>query len=496
MKLNDYEREGNSALMSSLDPRRWYALTVVALAQFMVVLDVTIANVALPAIRTDLGFSADGLQWVINAYTLAFGGLLLLGGRMADLLGRRRTFLAGLALFAGASLAGGLAGSPAALIAARSIQGIGGALLSPAALAIVTVTFAPGRERNLALGVWGALAGLGGTVGVVLGGLLVDQLGWQWIFFVNVPIAAIAAVAAPYVVRESRDVDARRSFDIAGALLATFGLFAVVLGVIRTDAAGWGSAQVIGLLALGAALLVAFAAVEARVQAPLLPLSLVRTRSLAVSGLALAANGGAFLGMFFLTALFLQSVQGDSALQAGVRFVPMGIAAVVGAATASQLVSRIGTRTVFIIGAAISAAGLYVLSRAGADASYLTDLLPAFVIYGVAIPFIGVPNQITAVAGVPHELAGAASGAVTAAFQIGGALGLAVITTLANTRVTDALAAGASQADALAAGFERGLVVAAILSAANLALALVAAPLVRPDTDTAIAAEVATEAAI
>jgi EmrB/QacA subfamily drug resistance transporter len=475
--------------VTSTDPRRWYALAVVALAQFMVVLDVTIANVALPAIRADLGFSADGLQWVINAYTLAFGGLLLLGGRTADLLGRRRIFFAGLGLFAVASLTAGLAGSPGMLIAARTIQGIGGALLSPAALAILTVTFAPGRERNLALGVWGALAGLGGTVGVVLGGLLVDQLGWEWIFFVNVPIAALAAATAPFVVRESRDADASRSFDLAGALLATFGLLAIVFGVIRTDALGWGSAEVLGLLVAGIAFLVAFAAVEARVAAPLLPLSLLRARGLATSGLALAANGGAFLGMFFLTALFLQSVQGDTALQAGLRFVPMGVGAILGAAAASQLVSRIGTRAVFAAGAAVSAAGLYLLSRAGADASYATQLLPAFVIYGAAIPFIGVPNQITAVASVPHALAGAASGAVTAAFQVGGALGLAVITTLANARATDALAAGASQADALAAGFQRGLVVAAVLSAANLVLALVSAPQLHPDADAVLAAE-------
>src|SRR5512133_228122 len=454
--------KGTPALMSSPDPRRWYALTVVALAQFMVVLDVTIANVALPAIRSDLGFSADGLQWVINAYTLAFGGLLLLGGRTADLLGRRRMFFAGLGLFAGASLVAGLAGSPVMLVAARSIQGV-----------------------------CGALAGLGGTAGVVLGGLLVDQLGWEWIFFVNVPIAMVAAAAAPFVVRESRDAGAPRSFDVAGALLATLGLVAIVLGVIRTDAAGWGSAQVIGLLALGLALLAAFAAVEARVAAPLLPLSLLRARGLATSGLALAANGGAFLGMFFLTALFLQSVQGETALQAGVRFVPMGIGAILGAAAASQLVTRIGTRAVFLAGAAVSVAGLYLLSRAGADASYATDLLPGFVIYGAAIPFIGVPNQISAVAAVPHALAGAASGTVTAAFQVGGALGLAVVTTLANARVTDALAAGASQADALAAGFQRGLVVAAVLSAANLVLALVAAPRVLPDAEAVVAAEAA-----
>jgi EmrB/QacA subfamily drug resistance transporter len=475
--------------MPSSDPRRWYALAVLALAQFMVVLDVTIANVALPAIRADLGFSTDGLQWVINAYTLTFGGLLLLGGRAADLLGRRRMFFAGLALFATASLAGGLAGSPGVLVAARAIQGIGAAMLSPAALAIVTVTFAPGRERNLALGVWGALAGLGGTIGVVLGGLLVDQLGWEWVFFVNVPIAVVAAVATPLVVGESRDAGAPRDFDLAGALLATLGVIAIVLGVIRTDAAGWGSAEVLGLFGLGVALLAGFAAVEARAEAPLLPLSLLRARGLPSSAVALAVNGGAFLAMFFLTALYLQNVHGDSALQAGVHFVPMGVAAIAGAAAASQLVTRIGTRSVFAAGSAVMAAGLYLLSRAGADASYAADLLPAFVIIGVALPFVGVPNQITAVSSVPRALAGAASGTVTAAFQIGGALGLAVVTTLANSRVTDAIAGGASQPEALTAGFERGLQVAAGLAVANVVLAVLAAPRLRPDAEAVAAAE-------
>ena len=474
---------------SSSDPRRWYALAVLALAQFMVVLDVTIANVALPAIRADLGFSTDGLQWVINAYTLTFGGLLLLGGRAADLRGRRRMFLAGLALFATASLAGGLAGSPGVLVTARAIQGIGAAMLSPAALAIVIVTFAPGRERNLALGVWGALAGLGGTIGVVLGGLLVDQLGWEWVFFVNVPIAVVAAVATPLLVGGSRDAGAPRNFDLAGALLATLGVTAIVLGVIRTDAAGWGSAEVLGLFGLGVALVAGFVAVEARAEAPLLPLSLLRARGLPSSAVALAVNGGAFLGMFFLTALYLQNVHGDSALQAGVHFVPMGIAAIAGAAAASQLVTRIGTRPVFAAGSAVMAAGLYLLSRAGADASYAADLLPAFLIIGAALPFIGVPNQITAVSSVPHALAGAASGTVTAAFQIGGALGLAVVTTLANSRVTDAIAGGASQPEALTAGFERGLQVAAGLAVANLVLAVITAPRLRPDAEAVVAAE-------
>jgi EmrB/QacA subfamily drug resistance transporter len=469
--------------MPTPDPRRWRALFVLALAQFMVVLDVTIANVALPAIRSDLHFSANGLPWVINAYALTFGGLLLLGGRSADLLGRRRVFLAGLALFALASLAAGLAASPGWLIAARAVQGAGGALLSPAALAIVTVTFAPGRERGIALGVWGALAGLGGTVGVILGGLLVDALGWEWVFFVNLPVAAIAAAATPFVIAESRDDAAPRSFDVAGALLATLGVFAVVLAIIRTDVAGWGSAQVLALFATGAALLAAFAFVEARVEHPLLAPAVVRAHGLRPSAIALGLNGGAFLGMFFLAALFLQSVQRDSALGAGLRFVPMGVAAVAGAILASQLVGRVGTRVVFAAGAAISAVGLWLLTSVHADASYAGDLLPGFVIFGLAIPFVGVANQISAVAAIPQDKAGAASGAVSASFQVGGALGLAVVTSLANSRAADVLASGGNTADALTAGFQRGLLVAAVLAVANLVLALAAAPRVRPSAE-------------
>src|SRR4051794_7911133 len=307
--------------------RRWLALAVLALAQFMVVLDVTIVNVALPAIQEALHFSADGLQWIVNAYTLTFGGLLLLGGRLSDLLGRRRVFMTGLGLFAAASLAGGFAPSAGLLIAARAVQGAGAALLSPAALALVTVTFPAGRERNVALGVWGALAGIGGTLGVVAGGVLVDSLGWEWIFFVNVPVAALALVATPRLVGESRNEDAR-GFDLPGALLGTGGLIALVGAVIRTDVAGWGSAEVLGLFAAAAALLTAFVAVEARTEHPLLPLRLFRIRGLGVSAIALALNGGAFLGMFFLTALYLQQVHGDSALAAGPPLVPVGVAAV------------------------------------------------------------------------------------------------------------------------------------------------------------------------
>ncbi len=338
--MNDSYQHSNS---------RWLVLAVLAVAQFMVVLDVTIVNVALPAIQTDLGFSVDGLQWVVNAYTLAFGSLLLLGGRASDLLGRRRVFLAGLGLFATASLAGGLASSPEMLVAVRAVQGIGAALLSPAALALLTVTFPAGRDRNIALGVWGALAAIGGTLGVVAGGVLVDAAGWQWIFFVNVPFALLGLVATPRIVAESRRAGGQ-GFDLAGAVLASTGLLALVYAIIRTDAAGWTSAEVLGLLGAAVALLGAFVAVESRASDPLVPLGLFRTRGLSVSAIALGLNGAAFLGMFFITALYLQQVHGDSALDAGVHFLPMGVAAIGSAVVGAQLVTRIGTRAVYVAG--------------------------------------------------------------------------------------------------------------------------------------------------
>lgn len=460
--------------------RKWLVLAILALAQFMVVLDVTIVNVALPAIQRDLGFSADSLQWVVNAYTLAFGGLLLLGGRASDLLGRRRLFMAGLALFGAASLGGGLAGSDSALIAVRTVQGVGAALLSPAALALLTVTFPAGRERNIALGVWGALAAIGGTLGVVAGGLLVDSLGWEWIFFVNVPIAIAALAAVPVVVRESRRGEGG-AFDLAGAVLGTGGLLALVYAVIRTEAAGWGSAEVLGLFGAAVALFALFVAVESRAKDPLVPLRLFRLRGLSVSAVALALNGGAFLGMFFITALYLQQVHGDSALDAGLHFVPMGIAAIVAAAVASQVVTRIGTRPVYLTGALIGIAGLVALSQAGADASYGTAILPGMVVFGLGMLMVGVSNQIAAIAEVPHADAGAASGIVTAAFQVGGAIGLALISTAATSRTTDELAAGAAQPEALAAGFERGLLIAAAIVVVNLVVGAVRAPRIKPD---------------
>jgi EmrB/QacA subfamily drug resistance transporter len=470
----------STAAQAPPDPRRWRILALVALAQFMVVLDVTIVNVALPDIQRHLGFSTDGLQWVVNAYLLLFGGFLLLGGRLGDVLGRRRIFLTGLGIFALASLAAGFAPSSGVLIAARAVQGFGAALLSPAALAIVTVTFPHGRERNTALGIWGALAGLGGTLGVIAGGVLVDALGWEWIFYVNIPIAVVVALIAPRLVPESRAADVSGGFDIGGALLGTAGVLALVFGVIRTGPLGWGATEVLASFAAGLGLLAAFVQVERRAKAPLVPMRLFASRGLRSSSMGLALNGSAFLAMFFLSALFLQDVRGDDALQAGLHFLPMGVTAVAGAVVASRLVTTIGTRPVLVVGGVLSAIGLLLLSGATATGSYATEVLPGFAVFGFGLSFVGVPNQVIAVADVQHHDAGAASGLVTAAFQIGGALGLAVISTLSNSRVTDQLAGGASQPDALTAGFHLGLVVAAVLCALNVVVAVVASPPLKP----------------
>jgi EmrB/QacA subfamily drug resistance transporter len=441
--------------------------------------------------QTHLHFTADGLQWVVNAYTLAFGGFLLLGGRAADLLGRRRVFVAGLTLFTAASLVAGLSASPAMLIAARAAQGLGGALLSPAALSLLQVTFEHGRERNIAIGVWGALAGVGGTLGIVAGGLLVDGLGWASVFFVNVPIGVALVLATRRVVTESRgQVGDRRSFDLPGAVLGTSGMLALVFGVVRSQPLGWGSAEVIACLAGGIALLGAFVAVEARAATPLVPLALFRGRGLRLGSVSLALNGAAFLAMFFLTAIYLQEVRGDSALTTGLQLLPMGAAAVLAAAVGSQLVTRIGTRPVHIAGTLFSVAGLALLAQVGSDPAYARDLMPGFVLFGIGVIGVGVPGQIAAVADVPGRHAGAASGVINAGYQIGGALGLAVITTLSDSRVMHLLQGGDSPHAALTGGFERGLMLAAILAGLN-AVVAVLSPQVKPTREQMAAAAAA-----
>jgi EmrB/QacA subfamily drug resistance transporter len=468
----------------------WSTLAVLAIAQFMVVLDVTIVNVALPHIQTDLKFSTSDLQWVISAYTLIFGGFLLLGGRMADLIGRRLVFVIGLVAFGASSLAAGLANTAFELILFRGVQGLGGAMLSASALTLLTVTFEHGRRRNIALGIWGGLAGLGGTMGAVIGGALVDSLSWRWVFLVNVPIGILVIAASFLILRESRShvKGAARTFDFAGALLSTAGLLAIMLGFIRAQPLGWGSFEVIALLVAGVVLLGAFVIVESRSTSPLIPLRLFRTRSLSFAIIALGLNSAGFLSMFFLTAIYLQDVRGLSALNAGLEFLPMGIAAIVGALLGSRLVTRLGTRPVQLGAVVLSVAGLLLLSRVGATDAYVTGLLPGFILFGIGITAVGVAAQVGAISKVANDDAGAASGVLNAGYQVGGALGLAVITTLTTTHITDAVTSGTSQVGAAVGGYQFGLLIAAVFAAANIVVAVLS-----PSTRVAQAA--ATEAA-
>jgi EmrB/QacA subfamily drug resistance transporter len=464
----------------------WATLVVLALAQFMVVLDVTIVNVALPDMQVDLGFEAESLQWVISAYTLAFGGFLLLGGRLGDVLGRRGVFSAGLVLFTAASLAGGVATTQWFLVAARGVQGFGGALMSAAALSILTVTYAAGRQRNVAMGIWGGLAGLGGTLGVVAGGLLVDAAGWEWVFFVNVPIgAALLAVTRSYVADSRVVSDGPRSFDLLGSVLGTGAVLAIIYGVIRAEPLGWSHAEVVASLAAGVVLLGLFVLAESRSAAPLVPLRLFRSRSLSQSTVVLALNGSAFLAMFFLTAIFLQQGKGLSALETGLQFLPMGVAAIVGAMVATQVLPIVGTRPTQVVSALVAVVGLVLLAQASVDGAYVTELLPGFVLYGAGIMGVGVPAQISALSEIGHDDAGAASGIINTGYQVGGALGLAVISSLATSATTSALADGSAPAVALADGFQRGMVLAGVLGLVIVVVAAVSRQLVPSAEDVA-----------
>ncbi|HKG39234.1 MAG TPA: MFS transporter [Conexibacter sp.] len=468
---------------SGLDPRRWKALAVLAVAQFMVVLDASIVNVALPSIQTDLGFSESGLQWVVNAYTLMFGGFLLLGGRAADLFGRRRVFMIGLIVFSVASLVGGFATSSGWLIVARGVQGLGAAIVSPAALSIVTTTFTEGAERNKALGIWGALAGAGGAVGVLMGGMLTEWAGWEWVLFVNVPIGVAAAVAAPRFVRESRTHE-RTSMDIAGAVSVTAGLVVLVYALVDAVNAGWGSFQTIGLLALSVALIVTFIGIELRTKHPIMPLTIFRNRSVASADAVALLVGASLFSMFFFISLYLQQVLGDSALRAGLSYLPLAIAIILSAGIASQLVTRVGSKPVLVTGLVFTTVGLLLFTQISPDGSYVGDVLVPSVIVAIGLGLSFVSLTITAVSGVSHGEAGLASGLLNTAQQIGGALGLAVLSSVATSKI-----AGAHDPASLTDGFQRAFAVGAGFAAIGVVLALVAVPRVRPQ-DMAEAAEV------
>jgi EmrB/QacA subfamily drug resistance transporter len=414
--------------------RRWIALILLCIAQFVVVLDASIVNVALPTIGKALHFSESNLPWVVNAYVLTFGGFLLLGGRMADLMGRRRVFMGGLVLFALASLAGGLATTSGQLIGARAVQGLGAALLSPAALSIVTTTFRDGAERNKALGVWGAVAGGGGAAGVLLGGILTDGLGWEWVLWVNVPIGLIAAAVAPSLIAESRAQDAaKRHFDVAGATTITAGLSLLVYALVDANNAGWGSTQTISLLAVSAGLLAAFVAVERRSSAPLVPFRIFRLQTVTGANVVGLLVGASLFSMFFFISLYMQQVLGYSAIKAGVSYLPLAVSIIVSAGLASQLVTRIGFKPVLAAGMALIAGGLIWFSRVSVDGSYAADILGPSLLAAVGLGFAFVPTTIAAVAGVRDREAGLASGLINTSQQVGGALGLAILSTISTS---------------------------------------------------------------
>jgi EmrB/QacA subfamily drug resistance transporter len=448
------------------DPRRWKALALLCTAFFMVILDSAIVVVALPSIDADLAFSAGDLQWVLSAYLLSFGGLLLLGGRAADLLGRRRMFILGSGLFALASLGAGLAATSAALLSARAVQGVAAAIMTPTALSIVMTTFPEGAERNRALGIWGSTGALGGTAAWLVGGPITDGLGWEWIFFINVPVAGLVAVLSPLLLRESRAAAAKRRFDIAGAVTITTALVALVYAVVEAPETGWGSGRTLGLLALAAVLTAVFAGIEARSAAPLAPLGVFRSRSLVGGNLVLFTLGTMAFGVPFILTQYAQEVLGWSAIQFGLASLVMPLTAMIGTATAQAVATRGGVRRVAVGAMALTGLGSLLLTQVSVDGSYLGDLLIALLLLGPGIGAAYVAGSIASLTGVAETEAGLASGLNNAAFQIGGAVGVAILSTVA--------VSGAHDPDHLAAltnGYRSAFAVAIAVAALGLVAA-------------------------
>jgi EmrB/QacA subfamily drug resistance transporter len=437
--------------MGELDPRRWKALAVVCAAYFMTILDVAIVNVALPTIGKDLNFSRDDLQWVVTAYAITFGGFLLLGGRAADILGRRRVFLTGVVLFTTASLFCGLAWSEGVLIGARAIQGFGAAVISPAALSIITTTFPEGAERNKALGVWGAMGGSGAAVGVLLGGVLTKYAGWEWIFFINVPVGVIAFLLAPRFVRESRD-DTSTSPDIAGAVTVTAGIALLVYAVSNAPVHGWGSGWVIARLVVSAALMVAFLVIESRAKEPLLPFSIFRIRTVAGANATAFMLGAVTFSNFFVLTLYVQQVLHYSALKTGITFAVTAVSAVLWAGLSQFLVTKIGAKPVTIVGFVVFAIGIFLYTQVSADGSFAGDLLPGYILVGFALPFTFIPISVAALAGVKAHEAGLASGLFNTAQQVGGAIGVAVVSSVSISHFNNLTGQGIPFAQAFTSG--------------------------------------------
>ncbi|KJE24927.1 drug resistance transporter, EmrB/QacA subfamily [Frankia torreyi] len=461
---------------------KWAVLAVCCLAQFMVVLDISIVNVALPAMQTDLGMSAGGLQWVVNAYTLAFAGLLLFGGRAADLFGRRRVFVFGLGLFTLASLAGGLAQSETQLIIARAVQGLGGAVLAPATLSLLMTSFAEGRERTRALGAWGATAASGGAFGTVVGGILTDVADWRWVLFVNVPIGVALVAAARVVLVESRgQVSRLRDLDAPGTLTVTGGLVLLVYAIVRTETSSWGSPVTIGLLVGAVVLLGAFVAIEATTANPLVPLNIFRYPGIAVANVVAALLGAAMFAVFFFLTLFLQRVEDYSPLRAGLSMLPMPLMIILASQLVTRTIGRLGPRPIIIFGAAVGSSGLLWLSAITVGGSYWTHVFGPLAVMGFGMGTTMVSMVSAATAGVPMRLAGLASGLINTGRQIGAAVGLAAVTTIATHHTDSRLRHGIAPPEALTSGYSLGLFISGCVFAVGVPVAFLLPRLRRPE---------------
>jgi EmrB/QacA subfamily drug resistance transporter len=457
--------------MVTSDRRKWLALALLSAVQFMVVLDIAIVNVALPSIKIDLGFSQENLQWVISAYALFFGGFLLLGGRAADVLGRRRIFLVGIVLFTVSSLVAGLAWSEGSLIGARAFQGLGAAIISPAALSILSTTFAEGRERNIALGVWGAVGGFGAAAGVLLGGVLTDALSWEWIFFVNIPVGVAAFVLTPLLLTESRDARVK-TFDVPGGVLVTAGLSSLVYAITQAGRDGWLAGQTLAFFAASLLLLAGFVAWELRHPEPLMRLGILRIRTVSGANVAGFIMGTAMFSMFLMLTLYMQQVLGYSAMKTGVAYLAVAGTAILWSAVAAQLVTRIGVKPVLVVGMTTLTAGLVYFTQVSVGGSYVGDLLPGFLLIGIGIGFAFVPISIAALAGVQASEAGLASGLINTSQQIGGALGIAALSTIETSQTDDKLASGAALPSALVDGFSTAFAVGVAIAGLGIVAAL------------------------
>jgi EmrB/QacA subfamily drug resistance transporter len=451
--------------------RKWFALALLLGVQFMVVLDIAIVNVALPSIQTDLGFSQENLQWIVSAYALLFGGFLLLGGRVADIIGRRRIFVAGLVVFTAASLVSGLAWSEGSLIAARGLQGLGAALITPAALSILSTTFAEGKERNTALGAWGAVGAFGAVAGVLLGGILTDALSWEWIFFVNIPVGIVGLALTRPLLNESRDAGVN-SFDAPGAVLVTGGLVALVYAITQANDYGWGSPETIGLFAGAIVLLGAFVGWELRTAEPLMSFSIFRLRTVTGANVAGLILGTAMFAMFLMLTLYMQQVLGYSAMKTGVAYLAVAGTAIVWSAIAAQLVTRVGVKPVLVAGMTSLSLGLLYFTQVSVGGSYVGDLLPGFLLISVGLGFSFVPISIAALAGVRAAEQGLASGLINTSQQIGGALGIAALTYVATSTTEDEVAAGSALPVALTDGFQAAFIGAAAIALVGILVAL------------------------